>query len=591
MVGRVLAIAAVLTLAAGGSKAAEVEISASVNRTTAGVGEEILLTVTISGGFQNLPTPELREMPDFSVYPSGSSTNFSLVNGHVTSSKTSRFVLVPKTEGKLTIPEIEVKYKGDAYVTKPIEITVTAAASPQKGAPQAPGGVSGGELLLKASVDKTKAYVSEQVTLTLRFYRRVMIVSSRLVPPPTTGFWVEELPGERNFYEVVDGLQYQVTEIARALFPTTGGVLEIGPAVWECGVRERRDPFGSDPFDLLRMARTRNASVRSEKLAVEVTPLPEAGKPRDFSGAVGRFAISASADKTALKAEEPLTFTVKVSGRGNIGAVGDIDMPEVSGFRSYDSGGSTDLSKDNRVVQGSKSFSRVYIPSVPGDYTIPPVKLVYFDPSEARYVTASSKEIHLSVSAGEGAAGNGSVAAAQGEMFAKDIRYIKTQTPSFTFAGDRLYRRVDFLMLQLLAPALIIGAYIFRAAREKAAGDPARARARAARVEAKRKLKEAGAMAGEGEGENAWKSIGAALRGYIGDITNTSPQGLTMEQAASSLRGLGVSDELIEEALAILERCDAAAFAPRGAGLQGPEEAARSTAAALDSIEGERANK
>jgi hypothetical protein len=242
-------------------------------------------------------------------------------------------------------------------------------------------------------------------------------------------------------------------------------------------------------------------------------------------------------------------------------------------------------------VQGSKSFSKVYIPSVPGEYTIPPVRVVYFDPSEARYEAASSEEIHVSVSAGEGLAGDGSVMAAPGEVLAKDIRYIKTQTPSFAFAGDRLYRRVDFLVLQFLAPALIIGAYIFRAARDKAAIDPARSRAKRARAEADKKLKAAGASAGDGENERAWRSIGSALRAYMGDITNTSPQGLTLDEAASLLRGLGVPDELIGEALAILERCDAATFAPGGGALEGPEDAVRSAMSAVEKIENARTKR
>jgi hypothetical protein len=580
-----------LILAAGPSAAADIDVSASVNRTSAGVGEEILLTVVVSGGFQNLPSPKLSEMADFNVYPSGSSTNFSFVNGRITSSKTSRFVLVPKVEGNLTIPEIAVQYKGDDYLTKPILITVTAAPYAGAPSPQAPSGVSGGELLLKASLNKSVAYVNEQVTLTLRFYRRSTIVSSRLVPPATTGFWVEQLPGERNFYEVLNGLQYQVTEIAMALFPTTQGELEVGPAVWECAVRERVDPLRSDPFQLLRMGRTRNASVKSEALKVEVKPLPVSGRPDAFDGAVGRFEISSTVDKERVDAEEPLTLTVKLSGRGNIGAVGDLEMPDVPGFRSYDSGASTDLSKQNRIVQGSKSFSKVYIPSLPGEYTIPPVELAYFDPVEGRYAVASSKQIAIVVSAGESAPNAMAGPAAGGEIYSKDIRYIKTQVPSFAYAGDRLYRSRGFLLAQLLAPAMIIGAFLYRTLKDRRGADPAQVRARGARRGAQRRLARARGLANRGDNNAAWKELGAALRGYIADITNTSPQGLTMDETGESLRNLGIPDEAVKNAQSILERCDAASFAPRGETLETPGVELVSVTETLDTMDGARSKR
>ena len=78
---RAVALIAATLLWAVPSLGADLEVRASVDRRTAGVGEEIVLTVTVTGGFQNLPSPKLPGMPDFNVYPSGSSTNFSFVNG------------------------------------------------------------------------------------------------------------------------------------------------------------------------------------------------------------------------------------------------------------------------------------------------------------------------------------------------------------------------------------------------------------------------------------------------------------------------------------------------------------------------------
>jgi hypothetical protein len=233
----------------------------------------------------------------------------------------------------------------------------------------------------------------------------------------------------------------------------------------------------------------------------------------------------------------------------------------------------------------------VFIPNLPGEYTIPPVRLVYFDPKAGSYAIASSKEMQISVAAGEGASASVAGIGAPGEILAKDIRYIKTQVPSFSRAGDRLYTRKGFLLLQLLAPAMIIGAYVLRTVRDRAGANPVRSRERGARREAQNGLAAARSLAREASFESAWKALGATLRGYIADITNTSAQGLTTDETASSLNHLGIPGETIDGVLSLLDSCDVVAFAPRGESASNPDEAIRKAAGTVDDLERGRANK
>ena len=582
MSSRVVCVAIAVLIASSASARADLEVRADLDRESVGVGQELVLSVTVTGGFQNLPGPRVPEMEGFTVYPSGSSTSFSFVNGRVFSSKTSRFALVPQKEGTWTIPPITVTHDGVDYTTDPIEITVTAAAqpdpsSPRPGAPAGRPAPSGGDagLMLRASVDKERAYVNEQVTLTLRFYHRTGLAGSRLIPPVTKGFWVEKLPGEKKYYVVEDGLQYAVTEIAMALFPTTDGTLTIGSATWECAVRERLDVLGGDPFDILRMPRTRNVSVKSDEIEITVLPLPREGRPDEFEGAVGDFTVTSRADKTEVPVEEPISFTVTVSGVGNLNTVGEVAIPEIPGFRGYDSGGTVDLSKDKGVVRGSKSFSRVFVPTVPGEYTIPQVTFAYFNPSEERYVAAASKEIPVKVTAGEGAGAQPSARADFGSPAAKDIRYIKTGVPSFSRLGERLHRRSSFLLLQCMAPLMVILAYAYRAARERSGADPERGRARKAKGAAMKTIARARSQARSGAVEETWKTLAHALRGYVADVTGASARGMTLEDLRIGLSRLGVEEGLVQETADLLDRCDATAYAPGGAAGSGPEETFR----------------
>ena len=59
-----------------------------------------------------------------------------------------------------------------------------------------------------------------------------------------------------------------------------------------------------------------NRNIKAPAINVTVDPLP--AHPVDFSGGVGKFNISASINHTTVKAGEPLTLHLVVSGIGNL---------------------------------------------------------------------------------------------------------------------------------------------------------------------------------------------------------------------------------------------------------------------------------
>ena len=57
-------------------------------------------------------------------------------------------------------------------------------------------------------------------------------------------------------------------------------------------------------------------TLQHQVLAVKVLPLPN--RPTDFSGGVGHFNLSAQLNKKEVKAGNPITIRVVVSGAGNL---------------------------------------------------------------------------------------------------------------------------------------------------------------------------------------------------------------------------------------------------------------------------------
>ena len=119
----------------------------------------------------------------------------------------------------------------------------------------------GDNLFLRASVDRSRVYLGEQITATFKVYTRVRITNYTINKLPSmTGFWGEELviPQQVTLTnEALNGKQYQVGLLKKvALFPTQAGTLEMNPLEIVCQVQmENRkrsndffDQFFNDPF-------------------------------------------------------------------------------------------------------------------------------------------------------------------------------------------------------------------------------------------------------------------------------------------------------------------------------------------------------
>ena len=574
---RTLLTALVLSTLLPGAAAAA-EVAAQLDRTTAQVGDQVVLTVQATGTMRSVPEVKIETLQtDFDVYTAGQSQSVSIVNGQMSTQTSRRYVLIPKREGTFTIGPLEVRLGNDVLRTLPLTLTVGAAPpppAPPPGSREEIGESKGTEdLFVRATVDKASVYVNEQVTLRVRLYARTDLLDNPGYSPPTVeGFWKEDLTPPAPTVETVNGKRYRVLEVRMALFPTRPGRLTIGEAVLECSVADRtqtRDPFsvfGGVFRDGKRIV------LRSRPLTVAVKRLPP-GAPPGFQGAVGEYRLSVQADRQELNQTEPLTLTVRVSGEGPVRTVGEIALPPVPSFRSYPSTVSQDQSAEEGVIRGTVTQQFVLVPLRAGELQVPPVEFTYFSPRDGAYRTARSEPLTVHATAGA-ADGPGSARGAI-EVVGRDIRFIETEVPRFTSARGAWGAARSWLAF-LPAPFLgYLGIRAWDARRRRQGGDRVgRRRALAAR-RARSRLRAARGRASSDQAAVA----GDALRGYLADRFDLPEAGLTPDTVGSVLRDHGIEESACLE---LLERINAARYAPLAPGAAGwLEDAAR----LLDSLE------
>lgn len=522
-------------------------IRATINRAEAAIEDQLLLTLTVEGS--RSAAPNLPDLADFDVYPRGQSTQMSFVNGRVTSSVSYNYVLMPKRTGSITIGPASVELDGQVYTSQPIEVRIVGAEE-QPDQPR--------DLFLSAKVSTTQPFVGQQVVYIWRFYRRVRIGDARLEPQDFSGFLVEELGEVREYQATVNGVQYLVSEIRKALFPQEVGT-QIVPGsrlTLEVLVRSDRRRGPDSIFDdFLGRTATETKVLRSRPIELEVRPLPE--PPSGFTGLVGDFEIQTHVSKADLQVGETTTLKLTVRGTGNVQMIAEPPMPPLADFKIYDDKPTGSLERSGSRLTGSRTFSKALVPLRAGDLVVPPIPVVYFDPESAQFEELETAAIAMRVTPGEGkeelnlteslAPTTGKVAV---RILADDLLPIykgfdAVRTPS-------VRRRDRWLFgVGLVLPALIFtGTLAVQRRRERFARDLGLRRRHHALRRLRRDLKVA----------NDPESASRCLRRYVGDKLGLEGSALTATEVDMRLREHGVEEDLAIATHDLLERLEAAQY-------------------------------
>ncbi len=557
--------------------------SASVDNTTVGLNDRFQVTFTFEGTDVNSLSGF--NAPDFAGFMvlSGpnQSTSMQSINGAVSASLSYSFYLQPKNLGKYTIGSASIKYKGTPYKTDPITIQVEKGSSnsgTQQNNTQNSSGVSNDEIaqnvFVRATADKQKVLMGEQVTVTYRLYTRLSIASQMSISklPQYPGFWAEELETSGNISfttETYQGKKYKVGVLKKvALFPTQTGELNVTPFELDVPVqvqKKRRsnnvfDDFFNDPF--FGIGQTVDFTAKSNSLKINVQPLPSANVPDSFNGAVGNFSMHSQVDKKSTRTNEPVTLKLTISGTGNISL---LEMPKINlpaGFEQYEPKVNEQV---NRIgnISGNKTAEYLIVPRDAGKKEIPPLKFSYFDINKKSYVTLSTPSYPLNVEQGTNVNSADYAGKEDVKMLGEDIRYIKTDNESLHRSGNFILSRFGFWAAVGFPFIIGLGLVVWRRREDKLAGNIQLMRYQRAQKAARLRLKKAKVLMDAGDHNAFYSEISLALFGYLEDKFHIPKSELSVNRASAELEKRGLDKELITEFERVANKCEFIRFAPK----------------------------
>jgi hypothetical protein len=558
-------IALLLNLAAPAFAQDDITFTASVDRTSVTTDEFLTLELRLAGAFNRSSQPQLPPLDGFAVLGSSQSSQFSIVNGAMSSQVVFTYRLQPIKTGTLTIPAVSIQMGSQTYQTEPITVEVAQGAAPQAGQPTveappdatAPSQLAGQDLYVEADVSKVKPVVGQQIIYRFRLYQAINLLRQPSLDwPDFTGFLGYDLSPNNQYYHQTAGRRYLVTEVRRALFPTARGEVTIGPAALTI------------PGDLFNRA----VQLQTDPVAVDVRPLPDGDEaPAAFAGAVGQYEIEAWVEPAESRVNEPVTLFVRVTGVGNVSTLPDPTEgmeDALTGWRVYDPQVTTNVGQDGDFIRGEKLFERPLVPRTEGELIIPSFGLVFFDPEVNEYCQMQSEPLVVQVAPGEAQA-PGPVVVGTGKqdviVLASDIRHIKPAPPALMTGRTSLLAQPLYWVGWGMPLLTVAGTWLWDRRRRYLAHDVAYARAQRARRLARRRLSEARKLVTADE-DAAYAAVACALTAYLGDKWNLPAAGLTRQGIRQTLTASSVPDDLVDRLHLCLDWADSGRFAPVAAG-------------------------
>ncbi len=567
------------------ASARDIRFEVTVDKNKVSIGDTAQLNLSFYGA-QDISAPDLPDIHGFDWRYLGPSTRMSIVNGRVSSSITHMYILIPLKVGEFTIPPFSVYYRGKTYTSEPIPIEVVQG--PSRPVPQPPameeepsyeGEIKGLEdrVFLRMETEKSTAYVNEPIPVTIKLY--IDRLSVRDIEYPEFahgGFLADEFGEPRQFREVLGGVAYHVIEFRTNIWGMRPGEYKIGPAELKCNLlvkRKRRrssrwpffddeDFFGMDPFDSFFGGYVKYPlDLKSFTNTITIVPLPQEGIPPEFDGAVGEFQFRIEADPKEVKAGDPITLKMTVTGTGNFNTVKLPHMNADNNFKVYDP-----QIKQDRT---GKTFEQVIIPKSDMVKEIPPVTFAFFDTRSGEYKRITRGPIPITVNplpkgeklrifeTAEGVAR----AMHKKEILGRDIIYIKDTPGGLKKRGKFLCQNKLFVIIQFFPISAVIFSLLFAKRRQRLETDIPYARRLRAPRRAKKNLLRVRHFLKTKDRDKFFEAVFKTLQEYIGDRFHLSAASIT-ESVVDNLARYDIEKDILDKLRECFSNCDMARYAP-----------------------------
>ena len=534
-------------------------ITVTTDKNPALVGEQILIKYTVNAKAKDFKSPNFQGLRILSGPNSSSSSSYSFVNGESKSEITTTYsyYVSASKEGNYTISSASVNANKKTISSNPLTIKVV------KGKKQENNNIEK-NLFITVNTTKKNIIVGEQIIVSYKLHTRLELENTELSQLPNlNGFWKKDLESSSRFKrEVIDGIPYNTAIIKKTVLTAQkSGKLEIDPIKVTCSIRitnqrNRRDPFAN----FFNTYNVKEEIISSKKITINVKDLP-GPKPSNFSGGVGNFEISSKTDKNELNANDALTYTIKLTGTGNIELIKPfiIDFPK--DFEVYDP------KITEKIFQGGnkrsiKTFEYLLIPRYKGEYKIPTYNFSFFDTKQKKYVTKKTQVHNINVLKSNNDEGNiTSFSQQKIESINNDINYIKNSTIFSEKTNQTISLNVLYFLF-FLPLILMVLLSIILSVRNKNPLNLIDKKHKLAKKIASKRLKKAKEFLNTKNYDGFYEEIEKSLWGYFSDKFKVDIINLSKDSINDYFTKHQISKDVKNQFIDLINRCELERYSP-----------------------------
>lgn len=584
-------------------------LTVKVSKTKAAVGELIQLSYIMQGNATEFEPPNLRA---FQVDEGPSqSQSATIINGVMSRSTTIYYIIRAKKEGTFTIKPVKavVNNKTEESAEVVIEVTGSQQAiqqnsnvSPYNNTPRQyytpqnnsnsnqVNPLSNGatqttqaantskDYFITYSVDKTKAFIGEQIHLAVKLYTRFEARGpDEFLFPTTEGFWKYDAPKTttvRSVRENIDGVNYSVYVIfENFLFPQKAGEITIEPTTMKCRILKPIEKTGNSWEDFMNfgLAREVPVTLSTQRLKINVEALPETQTNNEFNGAVGEYTLKSEINRSRVNENDALNMRVTVNGRGNLKLIDPPKLDVSDNFEVYEPTSEENIEVDAAGVNGSKTYDFTIVARNACTDTIPAINFTFFDDNAQKYVSLNTGSFPVTVDPADPtqqaemvsnfAAKNSTGTAASPEL----LRALKT-VPVATLHDHSVFGSLPFYIILAAVPLAFICFVFFYRRKQKRDADVTGTRIRLAGKIARQHLAQAGDALAKNEPQRFYEELSKALYGYLARKAGLQHSEFSQEGIKTILTGKQVSENTISSLVRLIGAAEFARYAPVAAG-------------------------
>lgn len=357
-------------------------IDTELSRNKVSMGETLTISFILDkSAASNSPdfTPLTK---DFRILSKNYGNAINMINGVTTTQSFWRLTVTPKHEGIINVPEIIIGDDKSSPLQLVVEKTPTYDASNQQDAPA----------FVKAEVSTTSPYVQSQVVYTFKLFYQTKLDNPIIEMPQFKDATLIQLESGKQYQTTVKGKPFYVIEKEFALFPQKAGKFVIPATQFSAISYDFNNSSAYDPF---YMPAPKALSLQTADFELNVQPVPP-----NYEGSTWLPAKDVTiADNWSLNADEwevgtPVIRTITIEAEGlRSDQIPDLSIDKIPGMTIYTDPAKRSNNVQSKTVVGSLQQKVTYIPTVSQSFTIPAIKINWWNLTSKNNAIAQSSSL------------------------------------------------------------------------------------------------------------------------------------------------------------------------------------------------------